>query len=189
RSIGAAALGPALAGATGGILGAGIGTLGVVGGVATAARDQRVRQEFNRFGDTAMESLGGAAFVQPTVEALRELGKVMQEIKIGEALALVSDDVGRLAEGVGDFARNIMPGLREALERSGPFIDVFAEGLGEIGGALGHFMADVTASPGAIMALDATLGVIASTIEGLGSGIRFLSDAFGGAVIAGAAFT
>src|SRR5690606_7325911 len=111
------------------------------------------------------------------------------DMQIGSALELVADDVERLAEGVADFGRNFMPGFTEALRNAGPFVDALAEGIGDMGWAWGHCLADLSASPGAVMALDATFDAINDTILLLGSGIRFLADAFGGAVVVGAGLT
>lgn len=183
-------LGPALGGAISGVFSGAVVAGGMAGGIIAASRDTRVRMAWEEFvGGFTAEEFAGGNFVAPTIASIHELQAAWDDLDFGDSLALVSDDVVTLARGVGDMARNFMPGFTRAMERAGPFVGALSEGLATTGGALGTFIDEVSASPGAVMALEATFDTISGTIIFLGKNLRFLSDAFGGMTLASARIT
>jgi hypothetical protein len=177
---------PFLGGAIAGIVVGGAATGGIIGGIFAAAGDPRVTRAWADFAAETLtpQLFGRQAFVEPTILAIQEIQDALQESRPGAVLGPLADDVVVLAEGVGDFVRNIMPGLERAFVRAGPFVDTLASGIGDMGSALGSFLDSVSSSPGAVMALDTTFKTINGTIVFLGKNLKFLADAFGGAVVA-----
>src|SRR6185295_12744592 len=179
------AAGPAIGAAVGGIVAGAIGTVGVAGGLAMAAKDPRVIGAAQDFGDVISAEFfrGGDRFVGPAIEGLHIIEQAFMDMKLPEAFAKMAPSVGIIAEGLGDLGRNIMPGLNAAFDRMGPFANAAADGFAELGDELGQFMDDVTASPGAVLGLRATFTLIGGTVVFLGKEIKFLSDAFAGLLV------
>jgi hypothetical protein len=177
-------LGGAIAGAVTGAAGAG----GIIGGIVAASGDPRVKSAWASFAERSLtgDAFGRQAFVEPTIAAIGELESALADMNIGDTLGLLADDVSVLAGGVGNFGRNLMPGLTEAFERAGPFVHELSDGLANMGSALGSFLDSVSSSPGAVMGLDVLFRTVNATIVLLGKNLEFLADAFGGAVVAGA---
>lgn len=167
----------------GGITGA-AGTGAIAAGIFSASKDEKVRHAAQAFGSSISAEFfaGGGAFVQPTIAALDLLQAKFQSLKLGDALAKAAPTVTTIAQGLGNLATNIMPGFNTAMDRLGPFANAAAEGFGELGSALGSFLDDVSASPGAVMGLEAAFKLVNGTIVILGNGIHWLSDVFAGFV-------
>lgn len=173
---------PTLGAMLAGVVAGTVGTGGVAGGLFMASRDERVRVEAMRVGDAIMAEFfrGGGNFVGPAIGALRELEDAFKDMHVPEAFAKLAPTVEVIAKGFGDFGRNIMPGLNKAFERMGPFAEVAAQGLSEAGRALGDFLDDVTASPGAIMGLETAFTVLEGVIRVTGGALKWLSDLYAG---------
>ena len=108
----APAIGAIVSGAVVGAAGAG----GVVGGIIAASKDSRVQSAWHRFTqDTfTMEMFGGDKFVQPVIDSLGKLRGVFEQSGIDEVMGKAAGFVEPLADGIGGFVTNIMPGLSEA---------------------------------------------------------------------------
>lgn len=189
--IGAAALGPLLGAATGGLLAGGLGTVGVGGAAAMSLQDPEVRGSAKAFGSSIESEFfrGGEAFVKPVREAMTVLDEAFKDMKLPEAFAKMAPHITTIADAFGDMGKNIMPGLNAAFERMGPFAEAAHEGISDLGTALGTFLDEITASPGAVMGLDAAFQILNMTIIGFGRTIRFLSDAFAGGLFLGEKIT
>lgn len=174
-------LGAMIAGAVAGT----IGTGGVIGGIAMASKDPRVRMAAGTFGEAVANEFfrGGEVFVEPTIRALNELQMAFNDMDLPETFAKMSPHVTTIAKGFGDLGRNIMPGLNKAFDRMGPFAAVAAKGLGDLGGSLGSFMDSVTASEGALQGLDTLFRMLDGSITLLGGGLEVLSDLYGAFVV------
>lgn len=169
----APAIGAIVSGAVVGAAGAG----GVVGGIIAASSDPRVRSAWDRFMESlSPQDFGAEAFVGPTIEAIQELRSALEEAGIGELMAKAATFVEPLSEGIGDFARNIVPGLTEAFDNADPVMDEFGKGLGDMGKAIGDMVRDMSESEGAasgmrytFMLLNGAIHVIGDTMAGLGT--------------------
>lgn len=152
----------------------------MAGGIIAATKDQSVRDAAGFFGQEISKEFfaSGKSFVGPLTESLGILQRDFQDLNLGEAFAKAAPYVTIVAHGVGDLAKNIMPGFNKLLEKAGPYSEVFAEGLGGLGSALGDFMAEISASPGALEGLDAGFLVLNGTIIVLGRTLHMLSDIF-----------
>ena len=167
----------------GGITGA-VGTGAIAAGIFAASKDERVRAAARAMGTSISGEFfaSGGAFVQPTIDSLNLLERRFRSLDLGDALAKAAPTVKIIATGIADLATNVMPGLNAMLDRMGPFANVAAEGIGELGGAIGSFLDDVSSSEGAVMGLEAAFKLVSGTIVILGNGLNILSDIFDGFV-------
>jgi hypothetical protein len=184
-----AVAGPALGAMLAGIIAGAIGTGGVAGGLLMAAKDPRTKSAAVQFGDAITKEFfrGGDAFVGPLQASLHILEQSFLDMRLPETFAKMAPHVTTIAQGFGELGENIMPGLNKAFDRMGPFADAAADGFSDMGYALGQFMDDVTASPGAVLGLRVAFDILNGTIIFIGKNIKFLSDAFAGLLTIGAA--
>lgn len=180
--------GPALAAMVGGVIAGAIGTVGVAGGLVMAAHNPEVKSAAGAMWDSVQAEFfrGTDAMTEPAIESMAILQKAFQEMKVPEAFALIADEMPVIADGFGDMGKNIMPGFNAALSRMGPYADAAHDGLAGMGSALGDFMDDVTASPGAVLGLRMTFAALSGTVALVGKEIKFASDAFAGVLLMGA---
>lgn len=160
----------------GGVAGA-IGTVGVGGGIAMAAKDPAVQAAARRFGKEISEEFfsGGSAFVGPVIQSLNILEDAFKDLQLPAAFAKMAPHVTTIAEGLGDLARNIMPGLNKAFERMGPFAAVAADGFAEMGEAFSMFLDDVTRQQGAVAGLESLFDLVNGLIIVTGKALAILS--------------
>lgn len=169
-------LGAALAG---GISGA-TGTAAMAAGLFAASKNTAVQHAASQAGaEISKEFFGsGTAFVQPAIDAIAILEKDFQSLDVGDSLEKVAGTVTIVASGVGDFAKNVMPGLNRALDRMEPFAQVFAQDFAAMGTAVGNFADDVSSSKGALSGLDSVLRLVTGTIVLAGGAINGLADTY-----------
>jgi hypothetical protein len=167
-----AMIGGAVAGAT--------GTAALAAGIASASKDAQVRAAAVEAGHNIAAEFfsGGGAFVEPTVDAIHTIERAFSDMHIGDALAKVAPEVRVIAGGFADFARNVMPGVNEALDRMAPYAVVAAKGIADMGTAVGDFLDEVTQSPGTLEGLDTLFHGLNVTIRFTGESIDFLSERF-----------
>lgn len=143
--VGAAAAGAALAG-----LG-----LGFVGLGAVALREsQAVKSAATALADDAQSTLARAAksLEVPFVNAMGTLRGTVRATSgdLATMFGSVAPQVEGLARGLDGFARNAMPGLRNAVAAAAPVLREFGQKLPEIGRAVGRFFDHLAeAGPGA----------------------------------------
>lgn len=174
----ASAIGGAIAGA---VVGTTTGA-GMLGGILAASKDSRVRAAARDFGDTiSAEFFGGpgsAAFVDPIIKSLGILKADFTSLHLDEAFAKAAPSLETLAHGIGDMAKNFMPGFNKALDKSGVFTDIFAHGLADTGDALGDMLTSMTESEGATEGLRGLFVLLNGTLREGGDVIGWLSDRF-----------
>lgn len=166
----AAMIGGAISGAT--------GTAAMAAGILSAAKDSRVQAAAKSFGQIVSAEFfhGGEAFVQPVIDGLAILKDAFHDIDLGESLEKVAPTVTVIAEGIADFARNFKPGFDKALERMGPFAEAAAEGIGDLGDALGDTVDMITDSEGAVDGIRLTFAALGGTLRFIGAELKFLED-------------
>lgn len=169
-------LGAVIAGAVVGTVGVG----GLVGGIAAASRDPGVRSAASDFGKVVSGEFfgGGEAFVEPTIKSLAILQDAFTDLDLGSSWAKVAPYVTKVAEGIAGLGERFMPGFNRALEASGPALEVLAEQLPEIGGALSDMLIDVSESKGSLEGWMFLLKTIVSTIKFTGEALGWLGDRF-----------
>jgi polyhydroxyalkanoate synthesis regulator phasin len=170
---------PLFGGVIAGAVVGGVGIGGVVGGLMLAAKDPAVQAAAKVTGDEFSKTMGraSAAFVPATVDAL---GLVRAEIRSMEGdFKHVFDGASRfvrpLTEGALGFVRELMPGIKDAIDKAGPVIDELASWgpkLGSLGSDLLSKLADHADEGAAALhmlfsILDLGVRSVGSTIEGL----------------------
>lgn len=173
-------LAPTLGAAISGAVVGGIGIGGVAGGIALAARDQRVKdsgKELGRFllGDLERRASG---FVEPTLKGIDRIRQGWAEM--GPDLDKIfksSRFVEPLADGLIKGAKGIVGGIADAIEGADPVINSFHNMFESIGTATGDLFRG--------MAQDADEG--ASAIDDLTGSIVNMIAATGGILHATAA--
>lgn len=169
-------LGATIAGAVAGT----IGTGGIAGGIAMAAKNEHVRAAARGFGASISDEFfsGGAQFTKPIAASLDILSRAFREMNLPETFGKMAPLVTVIATGFADLGRNVMPGLNKAFDRMGPFAEVAARGLGNTGKALGTFLDDVTSSEGTLKGLENFFITVNGLIVITGKTLNVLSDAF-----------
>lgn len=179
---GIAALAPVVGPAISGLLAGAITGAGIAGGIASAAKDPRVQAAASGFmHDISAEFFGGpssAAFVQPTINALHILETDFKSLDLGSAFARAAPAVTVLAEGIGDFAKNLMPGFNAVLDKSVPITASFARGLSNVGHSTSVFLEDIVKGPAAVEALGDGLTGLGKALEGVGGTLHVLGDVY-----------
>lgn len=142
----AAALLPPLSAAVAGAVVGGAGIGGVVGGIRLAAQDARVQAAAQQLGETVMADLNesGSRFVEPTLQAIGIIRSAWQDVSgdVDASLGAAARYVEPLARGLAGAVREMMPGIRKAVEAAGPIVREISEGLPRLGDALGDVMSD-----------------------------------------------
>lgn len=167
-----------LAAMIGGAISGAAGTAAMAAGILSAAKDSRVQAAAKSFGQSISAEFfhGGEAFVQPVIDGLAILKDAFHDIDLGESLEKVAPTVTVIAEGIADFARNFKPGFDKALERMGPFAEAAAEGIGDLGDALGDTVDMITDSEGAVDGIRLTFAALGGTLRFIGAELKFLED-------------
>jgi hypothetical protein len=171
---------PTIGAMLGGIVSGAVAVSGIGGGIAMASRDPRVRAAAKRFGEEISAEFfsGASSFALPTIASLDVLEDAFRALDLDDAFAKAAPHMTTLADGIGDFAKNIMPGLNLALDRSGPFVRELADGLSKTGTALSIFLDQVSEGEGTISGLHAAFNLINNTLIFTGRLINNLSDLF-----------
>lgn len=165
---------PLAAGVLAGAVVGGVGIGGVVGGMAIAAKHADVQKAGTQLGDTLKTVMQRSAisFVPATVDAL---GDVRSEIfgmedDFRRIFSKASTYVAPLTRGVTGFAKNLLPGVEDAVDRGGVVIDELAAW----GPRLGTLLSDVfTKFAGEAQNGAAALGAFWTVME---AGIRFTAN-------------
>nr|MDT0658022.1 hypothetical protein [Micromonospora sp. DSM 115978] len=118
----------------------------VAGGVALAAQDSRVQTAAKGLWSEVLGNLTDAA--APFIPAvLNGLDVIRDEFALMDADLRGIFDAGAnyvepIVKGITGLVRNTLPGLRKAVEASGPVVDALARELPKIGTALGDLFAE-----------------------------------------------
>lgn len=180
--------------AVGGAIIGGVGVGGVVGGLALAAQDPRVKAAGTELGEDLSEMLGRAssAFVPETLGAIDTISRRVggMEGDFARAFTSASRYVDPLVDGLLDAADNAMPGLIDAIDAAGPVIEVVAEGARDLGEALGEGLSDLApyADEGA-RALQVLFAVMNGGVEATFALIEGMAALYKVAEIIGAVMT
>lgn len=174
------AAGPAIGAAVAGAVTGAVGVGGIIGGIAAASRDARVKAAAQDFGRSVSAEffLSGQPFVEPVIRSLDTLESSVGS-SFGRIFAPLANDVEPLAQGTAGLIDRVADGFARATANAGPFIDVLATELPEIGDAIGDLVADLSESDGALLGWQGTLQAVENTVRGVGNTITWLSDMYG----------
>lgn len=173
------AVSPAIGAMVSGAVVGAVGLGGIVGGVVAAAGDPKVKAAFSQFtqGITA-DDFGRQALVDPTIKGIAEISRAFDDLHIGDALGKGADAVPILAKGIGDFARNLMPGFNLVMDQSTGIANIFADGLGNVGDATSDMLIDLMKSPGTLEGLQLLFLATGDAIRFTGATLAWLGDGF-----------
>lgn len=158
---------PIIAGTIGAAIIGGAGIGGVIGGVALAARDPRVKAAGKQLGDNLLADL--TDFAQPFIApVLAGAGLIEDRFdEVGGNLKSIFANSSRfllpLTSGATRFLQGIVRGADALVDRAGPVINALSEGLTELGADTQEFLTEI--SGGA---------------DGAAAAVRDLTDLFGG---------
>lgn len=159
---------PLIASAIGGAVTLGLAGGAVAFGVSRAFKDPAVKSSVDALGKDVDATLTRATrpFVPETIKGValirREFHSVGDEIE--DIFADSSRYVQPFARGIGGLARELAPGLRDAVRNAEPLVDLVEEHLPRMGRTLGDAMERMSRNAeNAKTTLDATL----TTLEGM----------------------
>jgi hypothetical protein len=160
------------------------GVGGVVGGLLLAKQDARVQAAAKSLSSFIGDELNEAAgpFVPATLAGIgqirAEFGRMEGDFR--SIFASASRYVGPLISGVSGLVENTLHGIRDAVDKAGPVIDVLKQDLPELGHALGDVLSELANdAPTAAAALDQVFKVAEFGIETLGSTLDGLTKVYG----------
>lgn len=152
-------LGAAVAG---GIIG-GVGIGGIIGGITLAAKDERVKAAADILGgrlETRLAKAGGA-FVGPTIEALHEIQRTVDDIDLEGLLGNSAKLLPTLTAGASSAITDIGRALTGLVENAGPPVQAISNGIASIGKSAASGLASLKDNAdGSADALRTVFGVI-----------------------------
>lgn len=169
----AAMIGPLVSAA---ILGAS-GSVGIVGGIVAAAGDSRVKSAFGQLTDVASKGFEdiGRRFAPALVPEINKVKAAIDQLLRGDLGAAIMGSVklmGPLFDGIIGFVKNLVPGIRAAIDSSGPIFGVLQKELPELGTAFANlFRTAAENAPQAAAALEVILNIVEGIIAAFGIAI------------------
>jgi hypothetical protein len=145
----AAAATPGIAATLGAAIVGGVGVGGIVGGVALAAKDPRVQAVGKEVGETLTSEFQDATrgFVEPVIRSLQKVGNAGWADRLAPTFDKLADKVDPLTDGLLGLVDQALPGLEHAADSAGPVLDVLADGLPQLGAAIGDFFHSISDDP------------------------------------------
>lgn len=165
-----------LGGAITGALGAGA----MAAGILSSIKNPQVRAAAKEFGaELSGEFFGGTEFERPVIASLDILKNAVRGLGLHEMLAPLAETVPVIAHGIADFLANLKnAGLDDTLKRMPEFAEITAEGLADLGTALGGFFDEVSKDKGAADGLRAFFETLNFLITATGKSINFVEHMF-----------
>ncbi len=169
----AAAAAPAVGAAIGGAVLGGVGLGGIVGGVALAAQDDRVKAAGAALGEHFTSGLKDSAkpFVAPLLAEMNTLGRAGDKLvdEFGDGFAKLAPLIRPLARGIEGLVDELGPGLSDAFSAAQPVIRAIANELPEVGEALSDMLSAIAEEgDGATEGMLSLLHAIEFTAEATG---------------------
>ncbi len=162
---------------------AGLGGTAIAGGLALAARNPQVKKAASVLSEELNAGLNNAAepFVAPLLRGMDLLGNRAKSLM--PELRSIFDGfvptVDKLFVGFDGFIGRILPGLKVGLEASKPILDAIADGLPEIGAALGDAFKILSGDNHRLgQDIVILMGAAAVAIRATAMAVSFLSDQF-----------
>lgn len=180
--------------AVGGAIIGGVGVGGVVGGIALAARDPAVKAAGTELGANLAAVLGrsSSAFVPATLDAIDSVGQRVEKLEpsFNRAFTAAARLVDPLVDGLLDAGENALPGVIDALEAAGQPVAAIADGIRDVGSAVGDGLSDLApyADEGA-RALNVLFWVIEGGVRAVFNFVEGMSRLYKVAELVGALMT
>jgi hypothetical protein len=149
-----AELGPTIGSAVATAVLGGIGVGGMVGGIALAADDPRVKSAFKDLGHEvgADLNLAAAGFSQPLVEAADTFAQAWRRVQPGirDTLDALAETVEPASRGFANLAESSLPGVEKSMKASALLADEWAQDSDQLGDSVSDMFASFAAgAPGA----------------------------------------
>jgi hypothetical protein len=162
-------------------------TGGIAGGIAAASKDPRVKAAAQDFATSISSSFfaSGDSFIGPLQRSLRQLEGDFDALDLEGLFTKAAPGLEILSDGVGRFARNLMPGLNDVMDQSVGISQEMADGLAYVGTGLSDMLSEIIASEGTLEGLRTLMFLIGDTARWLGKTINFLGDSFHNIGVAG----
>lgn len=167
--------------------GAALGGVPILFGAIAAAAlssNEQVSDSFSNLADNVVSDVKAMTvpLADDMVGAANDLGRAWTDILPGMRAIFNDPAMGKgvreLSTGVGDLARNSMPGFVAVVQRSGPVMVGFKNLLGDIGHGVSDFFTEVSESSGSSgEVLTEFGGIVRNTMGDLGSIVSSASDA------------
>lgn len=143
--IGLAAAAPAIGAAISGAVVGGVGALGVIGGLALAARDPRVEAEAKgfaqRFGSRLTDSV--KPFVPVAIDAIHQVEEAADRVNLEGLFSDAAKAAGPLISGTVRGVEELADGIADLIHKAGPEIAAVGDGIEGIGSAIGDGLSEL----------------------------------------------
>lgn len=166
-----------------GILGgAGIG--GVIGGLALASRDSRVKSAAKGLGKEVVTQLelSAGAFVPAALDGIDEVRGSFRNMS-GDLKSIFDNSsryVAPLIRGITGLIERTVSGASKAVAGARPVIEALENNLPRIGDAIGDVLESIADDgPAAAVALTALFNIIETGIRGIGLAVNGLTELYG----------
>lgn len=177
---------PVLSGLIGAAVTGGAAGAGILGGVALAARDERVKAAGAALASNLLSDLGTKAdvFIAPVLNVIDSIGERFQENgdTIESIFANSAKFLEPLADSVLDFTGSILEGIDIAVGRAGPVMSALNDGIETLGNSIEGFFDNVSSNSEANAAvLEESFNAAAGAVNILGaalSGITYIFAQF-----------
>lgn len=176
----AVAAAPVVASTLAGAVTAGIGLGAVAAGVALAAKDPAVQAEAKSLGDEVGRALTSST--RPFVPAvIKAVGVARAQFRdLDDDLAGIFADAARyvepLSQGLAGAARELAPGIRDAVRGAEPLVDMLEDHIPAAAAAVSSALSDLAAtSEESANTISAILTASEASIAGVGKGVNLLS--------------
>lgn len=182
----AVAAGPFIGAVLGAAIVAALPLGAMAAGIALVADHPKIKAAGKKLGKNLKKDFKGAAepFVQPVLESMKILESGVKENmgSIKEIFKTSAGFVVPLANSIKNAFTSIITGVKDAIDRAKPIMDVLFSGIERIGKAIGEFFTKITKDPEAVKgmadALDDLIGIIVLVIGWLGNFIVSASRAY-----------
>lgn len=165
---------PAIGSAIGGAVLGAVGGAGVIGGIALAAQDPRVKDAGSFMAKSIGDQLKDAAkpFIPATLGAINTVIIAFEGMQTSfkNIFANAAQYVKPLTDGIMGMVKNIMPGIQQAMASAAPVIKMIADELPQVGAAFSHMFSMISSDSAAATA---GLKFVFDAIEG---GVEFVGQ-------------
>lgn len=174
---------PVLSGLIGAAVTGGAAGAGIIGGVALATRDSRVKEAGTQLGNNLLSGLTAKAgvFVQPVLQSIDLIEKKFAESgdAIEQIFAVTSKQVVPLVDAIGNATQSVIEGVAEAASNSGPVMQALNRGIEGSGEAVKSLLTDLSSNGEAnALILDRAFSSLNGTITALGPTLNAITSTF-----------
>jgi hypothetical protein len=177
---------PVLSGLIGSAVTGGAAGAGIIGGVALAARDPRVKDAGTTLASNLLATLSTDAesFIGPVLNSIDKIGQKFTQLRplITSIFEGSSKFLEPLIDSALDFSESLLQGIDIAVGRAGPVMEALGNGIELLGSSIEGFFDNLSANAeGNAVVLDQAFKSVAGTITLLGQvlgGVTYIFEQF-----------